>query len=401
MTASEKALLPAQLQLPPTEQIRGGGHELRAAALRFIHPAISIIMPSLASTTSPAPSCELYDKVIDMNWEAVANHAKECPQDAAFIDGEWKETPLFNACQHDPSEDAIKALVKAYPAAVRMGSKNGDLPLHIACRWRASENVIRALIESDPTTACALTKFGKTPLGALWEGYRKSDESEEMYQSTCEKSKVVLEAIAREYEFVSSETPNEPLGLFAAMKMECTDALLYFVFQEYRHQIAQRDVKGRLALHIAADLGIPTQRKLWKCVFEELLEHYPEAARIPDPTSSRLPLHTMISNPAYGWAEIEVVFQAYPQAMLERESETGLLPFALTSSVETSFCLLTAQPDVLSSCRSLRCQEESRKGPSESKRRCGSDYVFMKSAVLVGVFSAFVGFVATATMSSS
>lgn len=71
------------------------------------------------------PSCELYDLVTDMNWDAVVQHAKERPQDAAFVDGEWHETPLFSACQNSPSEQAIRALFQAYPAAVRMGSKNG------------------------------------------------------------------------------------------------------------------------------------------------------------------------------------------------------------------------------------------------------------------------------------
>lgn len=326
-------------------------------------------------------SCELYDLVIDMNWEAVEKHANEHPQDASFVDGEWKETPLFAACQNDPSEKAVRALLQAYPSAVLMGSKNGDIPLHIACRWRASVGVIRALLEYDESTACAATKFGKTPLAALWEGYKKSGGGEEVHQSTCEKSEVLLEAIARVYGFVSN---GKPLCLHAAMKMECTDALLYHVMERYQHQISECDQKGRLPLHLACEVGIPKRRKLWRCVFEELLQANPEAARTPDPISGKLPLHTMVSNPKYTWNEIELVFQAYPQAMSQRDAVTDLLPFAMTSSVETRFCLLTAQPDVLATCKPLPFQEESGKNSLE-----GSSIV--RHAVAVGLVSVLFG----------
>jgi len=227
-------------------------------------------------------------------------------------------------------------------------------------------NVIRALVEHDPSSACAATKFGKTPLKALWEGYCKSNGEDEMHQLTCEKSIVILEAIARTHGLVSAET-SEPLCLHAAMKMECADALLYFVLERYRHEISQCDQRGQLPLHLAVETGIPSRRKLWRCVFEELRARYPKAAKTPDPISGRLPLHVMASNPNYTWTEIEVVFQAYPQAMAVRDHATGLLPFALaSSSVETTFCLLSAQPDVLTKCTPLRCPKESK---SLSKRR--------------------------------
>ena len=314
-------------------------------------------MSSLSSTSDTLASCELYDLVIDMNWDAVAKHAKEHPEDAKFIDGEWKETPLYGACQNDPSEQAVRALLQAYPPAVRLGSKRGDLPLHIACRWRASIGVIRALIEHDPSTVCVATKYGKTPLAALWEEYTKSN-NEQTYQLTCEKSTMLLEAVAHYQGLVAPET-GEPLCLHAAMKMECNDALLHFVMEEYRHQTLQHDRKGRLPLHLAVEPGITSRRKLWRCVFENLIEQYPEAARISDPVSGRLPLHTMVSNRFYTWNEIEVIFKAYPQAVVDRDPVTGLLPFALSHSVETSFCLLNARPDVVAGCSVLSCRDES------------------------------------------
>jgi hypothetical protein len=331
------------------------------------------------------PSCELYDLVTDMNWDAVVQHAKERPQDAAFEDGEWHETPLFSACQNSPSEQAIRALFQAYPAAVRMGSKNGDLPLHIACRWRASVNVICALVEQDPLTASVTTKYGKTPLTALWEGYSKGGKGQEIYQSTCEKSKVLLGAIARSHRLLSEEN-GAPLLLHACMQIECPDALLYLVMEEYKHQISNRDQQGRFPLHIAADVGIPSQRKLHKCVIETLIASYPEAARIEDPITGRLALHSMTSNPAYSWNEMQIVFQAHPQAMATRDPVTGLLPFQLASSIETSFCLLTAQPDVLLCCSHLVSCEKEEKAISKCVATPHSVVVVLLSMAIGGCF---------------
>lgn len=347
-------------------------------------------MPSSSSTT-PA-SCELYDLVIDMDWDAVALHAKKHPQDAAWEDGEWHETPLYCACQNSPSEQAIRALLQAYPPAAQMGSKNGDLPLHIACRWRASVGVIRALLEYAPTTACVATKYGKTPLVALWEGYKTSNGEQEVYQCTCEKSILLMEAIAHFHGFLLED--GEPFCLFAAMKMECPDAPLYLVLEEYKHQISMCDKQKRLPLHVAVDVGIPSRRKLHKCVFEHLLERYPEAATIPDPVTGRLPLHTMVCNPAYSWKEIEVVFQSYPRAMAARDPLTGLLPFLLAPSVETCFCLLTAQPHALACWSPLTSYQVHQ--PVRSKM-----HVMVSHTIAVGlVAAALAGLsIAAATMS--
>jgi ankyrin repeat protein len=106
-------------------------------------------MPSLIppSRASPPASCQLFDLVIHLNWDAVAKHAQEHPEDAAWLDDDWLESPLYCACQHDPSEKAIRALLEAYPPAATLASKNGDLPLHIACYYSANIGVLRALIE--------------------------------------------------------------------------------------------------------------------------------------------------------------------------------------------------------------------------------------------------------------
>lgn len=372
----------ASIRSPGGSQATSGPHthaRIMFDIMQDVHKVTIMTTQSLNHDTCTRPSCELYDLVIDMNWDAVVQHAKERPQDAAFEDGEWHETPLFSALQNSPSEQAIRALLQAYPPAVRMGSKNGDLPLHIACRWRASAKVICALLDHDQSTASIATKYGKTPLTALWEGYNKSGKDQEIYQATCEKSKVLLEAIARSHRLLSGENGASPLLLHASMHIACPDALLYLVMKEYKHQISNRDQQGRLPLHIAADVGIPSRRKLHKCVIEELIASYPEAASIEDPVNGRLALHSMASNPVYSWNEMQVVFRAHPQAMSTRDPVTGLLPFQLAPSTETSFCLLTAQPDVLVSCSPLVSREKEEKEIS----KC----VTISHSVVVGLLS--------------
>lgn len=351
-------------------------------------------MPSLIppSRTSPPASCQLFDLVIHLNWDAVAKHAQEHPEDAAWLDDDWLESPLYCACQHDPSEKAIRALLEAYPPAATLASKNGDLPLHIACYCSANIGVLRALIEHEPSTVCATTKYGKTPIMALWDGHMRISR-EDIYPVTCEKAKLLLEAVARTQGLVSVDT-GEPLCLHAAMKMECSDALLYYVLEKYKQQVSQCDQRGHLPLHLAVAPGIPNRRKLWRCVFETLIAECPEAPRTPDPVTGRLPLHTMASNPAYSWDELALVFQAAPRVINERDPVTGLLPFALaainkSSSVDVSFLLLAAQPDVLTKHIKFPCRE---------KNNSVQKWPMLASTMAFGFLAVFAGYVFAAAI---
>lgn len=301
---------------------------------------------------------------------------------------EWLE--IYCACQHDPSEKAIRAILKAYPPAATLTKKNGDLPLHIACYSGASIEVLRALLEHEPSTVCATTKYGTTPIMALWDGYKPHvtpSLRRDGYSAVCKKSQLLLEAVAQTQGMVAVDT-GEPLCLHAAMRMECCDSLLYFILEEYKHQISQCDGQGRLPLHLAVAPGIPHRRRLWRCVFESLLAEYPEAARTPDPVTGRLALHTMACNPAYTWDELEVVFQAAPRTIIDRDPVTGLPPFCLAAtnkspSVEVSFCLLAAQPDVLARYTVSPAREECN---SARKRP------FVASTIMVGFFAVFLAY---------
>ena len=125
-----------------------------------------------SSSSCASPSCELYDLVLDWNWDRVQQHVKDCPWDAWYQDGDTWETPLFVACcQYQPPVAVIHALLQAAPATATWRSRRqGDLPLHMACTCQASPAILQTLIRAAPETLLRRTKYGASVLSALWEG---------------------------------------------------------------------------------------------------------------------------------------------------------------------------------------------------------------------------------------
>jgi hypothetical protein len=125
------------------------------------------------------------------------DHAQEHPVDAKWQNGHWHETPLYLACQHNPPIKAVRALVQAFPAAVRIPSRaNQDLPIHIACRYQVSKDILQELLLRDfPVTAIEQTRWGRTPLMVLWEFCSTTAlEEEDMFWN---KIVLLLSAVAR------------------------------------------------------------------------------------------------------------------------------------------------------------------------------------------------------------
>lgn len=125
---------------------------------------------ALASPRLPPPSSELWDLVVDRNWPRVLEHVQYYPEDAAWSDGHYRETVLYLACQSKPPLQVVRRLIEAYPAALmEKCTKNHDYPLHIACRYQLDLDILSALVENCPETAVLQTRWGKTPIMALWE----------------------------------------------------------------------------------------------------------------------------------------------------------------------------------------------------------------------------------------
>eukprot|EP00984_Skeletonema_dohrnii_P003029 scaffold1017_cov95-Skeletonema_dohrnii-CCMP3373.AAC.3 len=97
----------------------------------------------------------------DKHWEAAALRCRLCPNEAGEalevkVRGAYtaKITPLLFACEHSPSVELIKALIKANPASLkRRQDPGGQLPIHAACTWAASSGVIDTLLSTDSSMA--------------------------------------------------------------------------------------------------------------------------------------------------------------------------------------------------------------------------------------------------------
>lgn len=97
----------------------------------------------------------------DKHWEAAALRCRLCPNEAGEalevkVRGAYtaKITPLLFACEHNPSVELIKALIKANPASLkRRQDPGGQLPIHAACTWGASSGVIDTLLSTDSSMA--------------------------------------------------------------------------------------------------------------------------------------------------------------------------------------------------------------------------------------------------------
>lgn len=342
----------------------------------------------------PEPSSDLWDLVVDMDWEAVIEHAREHPQDAAWQDGHWDETPLYLAAQHNPPVEAIREIIRAYPKALTTPCRtNHDLPLHIACRYQVSAEILEELLRLFPITAVQQTRWRHTPVMALWDFRPKNEPLDERF---FRKINILVSAVARfrddpkfqeiqpatrtkqfrNLEIKSSTPPStapaalpnnnkvELLMVHAAVSLgasSCPEQVLEHVLHTWPEQVFLRDRWGQLPLHIAVGPKMcshPVMRREYKFRNEKflvlLLQTYPQAAtqRLD---LGRFPLHSALANRHTWKGGVQELFYAAPRVLLVPDPLTKLYPFQLaavpsgdsTVDLDTVYLLLRAQPDVL------------------------------------------------------
>jgi hypothetical protein len=320
----------------------------------------------LSMPPPPRPSDELYDLVIDRNWQRAIRHCREHSIDAEFQDGDTLETPLYLACQNHPPFQLIRALLQAFPAGAETPSRHGDLPLDIACRYNASIEVLRELVMDHPDTVGQSSKWGKTAVSALWEGRTPtaSLRVEENYSGVFwQKMQLLLEALATSRQQAQGQ-PTDALYIVHAVvalgSLGCPYEVLKYVLQKYPEQVSQTDGMGRLPLHIAvgpAQWSHRSRRKYKpreKRVIVRLLEMYPPGARTFDPTepAGRYPLHTALTCRHQWKTGVQELFEGAPEAISLPDPVTRVYPFQLASipirsttvDLDTIYHLLRAQP---------------------------------------------------------
>ncbi len=363
------------------------------------------------------PSSDLWDLVVDLNWPGVVEHAKRQPRDAEFLEGHYRETPLYLACQYDPPLKAIEAMIKAHPESVRIASTaHRDLPIHIACRYQTKTEILEALLKDYPETATKTTKWGWTPLMTLWDSrVNRGDAKDDGFW---EKVMVLLRAIARSrllnsvhfdaIGFYNNSGYNADTGthlssipstkqeedfffVHAAVSMGgkgCPIEVLVHVMEKYPRQVFQRDQSSHLPLHAAIQkVSWSKHRKRRikpkeKPILEILLKAYPGSARERIHSDhNRYPLHSALAN-GHSWSHgIEAIFLAAPETLTVRDSCTGLFPFQLAAipvegefwfgidNLETVYQLLRARPDVISELQETATQSATTTRYSEKERK--------------------------------
>ena len=386
----------------------------------------------LKNTRNDVPeSSDLWDLVLDMNWSECVELAKSQPQDAKFEDGHWHETPLFLASSLNPPVEVIHAIIDAHPESIWVTSReNLDLPIHVACHYQAEIAILEELLKLFPATATERTRWGKTPLMALWDSRTKSKIP--LDENYWKKVLIILGAVARTLQVDTENdniinclnkvsSPNKTLSydthiydtndeddkiffVHAAVSLgqqNCPIEVLSFVMNAYPNQVFQRNELGQLPLHIS------TQRVSWsknkKRRFQSneqtfiacLIKAYPRGTRERIYSDhNRYPLHSAIAN-GHTWSRgVQDIFLAAPEILLIRDPLTKLFPFQLSAApihdgkdvdLETLYKLLRSRPDIINYC--LQLQRTKKKTEQSNSTKVMAPLKQMIKRMLIIVFS--------------
>lgn len=112
--------------------------------------------------------------LFESDWAAALAEIEFHPHEAkvwesrpGFFDGEHESTllPLHIACSLHTPLHVVRAIVEAYPEALRMNeSAFKRLPLHVACQFGERPDVIRYLVQEDRASALEPDILGRLPI---------------------------------------------------------------------------------------------------------------------------------------------------------------------------------------------------------------------------------------------
>lgn len=108
-----------------------------------------------------------HQHIIERNWEAVENDLRlSSGQDMVKERyGNNRSLPLHMAIQKQAPEGLILGLLRIYPQAAHIKTKNGDLPMHVCCKFGSTPTVVEALLLEFPEaitikTTCKIGSIG-------------------------------------------------------------------------------------------------------------------------------------------------------------------------------------------------------------------------------------------------
>lgn len=316
--------------------------------------------------------------------------------EASLQVGTSNMNPLHITCSsHHASPQVVQVLLETSGLGKQMASMrdvDGDTPLHAACRCGAPIEVLHLLLRTHPDAVNERDYEGLTPLLRLWVRYfvilgddviqgvkGPSDITGELGEAWRKTELLLRCAYLGSVSAGNMRRAFQPLHAMAAI--DCPRPVVKIGTIVYKDRLLLRDENGLTPLLIASMAPIYKVRDLSddgymledrihgdsetyeEMAYEEdvdtsqpsvidiLMEAAPAASTMPDPCG-RLPLHLAICTGKRWHQGVRAILDANPDALLQQDASTGLIPFLQAAIVPrpdcgTIFELLRRDPALL------------------------------------------------------
>ena len=342
----------------------------------------------------------LFELVEDRRWEEVIDRVQKHPEEASLKNSEGG-TALHEATMNDAPLDAIDALLKAYPEATLVQDSDGWTPLHTSCYFDASYETVQRLVEANLAAVHVFDEENRLPLHLIHEviSLRWDSEVREALHSEYVtdirnvlndedllrvRAKAKLLVKAAYHGSIENPLPGNkvwrPLHACAGVD-RCPVSLMELATKGNSHLLKESDEDGNLPLHIAAaNLKFTDDKRERFNSVAYVVAEYPEAATVRNKKGD-LPLHLAVRSGKTWEQGVESILNAYPGAVLERDTKFGLYAFKVAAivgkgsleSLTTSFHLLRAFPELerFEHCRIGRADHRHHSGTTGLKAVAG------------------------------
>jgi ankyrin repeat protein len=241
--------------------------------------------------------------------------------------GHWR-LPLHDVvCRRHVDPDDLRALVEAYPKALRERNFRGDIPLHCALIvWEVDYRVVHSLVTKDPESVRlgrGADNHHQRPLWMAFDARRSAVRSLDFIRLL----KEAWPGSLREKDW-QGRTP-----LRAAVEALSSPQVLSYLVEQCPAALRMRDNEGRLPLHFANTrfVGRDNDRggEQWVAAARVLIGAWPDALHERS-NNGELPVHSAAELPAVDLLRLFV--RHFPGSMRERAGD-GATPLhrAVTS----------------------------------------------------------------------
>lgn len=275
-------------------------------------------------------------------------------------------TPLHLQLIYGSSQDTTIMLIReGGPKAAQIQAKYVGSPFHLACRHQHSMAILRELLQQDSQQIKELTVDetppGRYPGDLIWHMNCRGKTNLPPDSDALERIYLCLAAMRGDWE-VDRHTLHE---ILVYQHSYCTDQRVAYLCEYLKRNpfSARRwSQDGELPLHVAAAQStsntVESSFETNATIIALLLQSFPDAAKIPDLRSGRLPLHHALATGRLWDQGINDLVQANAEAIDTIDQKTSLFPFALAAAkgvssekeklqLETIWRLLSANPSVL------------------------------------------------------